>query len=80
MVAKFDPLWVAPLVTWLASSLSADVTGQVIESSGLVFGIAEGWHRGPSTDKVPIEPGDVDALVRSLLADARPRTTMLDIS
>ena len=26
---------------------SADVTEQVIESSGRVFAIAEGWHRGP---------------------------------
>jgi len=67
---------VAPLVTWLASRLSADVTGQVIESSGLVFAIAEGWHRGPSVTDVPSGPDDVDAVVRKLLADARPRTTM----
>jgi NAD(P)-dependent dehydrogenase (short-subunit alcohol dehydrogenase family) len=80
MRAKFEPRWVAPVVTWLASPLSADVTGQVIESSGLVFAIAEGWHRGPSTEEVPTEPGAVDSLVRKLLADARPRTTMADVS
>jgi len=80
VTSRFEPKWVAPLVTWLASPLSHDVTGQVIESSGLVFGIAEGWHRGPTTDDPPTTPHDVDAAVRKLLADARPRTTMADIS
>src|SRR5262249_5023585 len=80
LTARFDPRWVAPLVTWLASPLSADVTGQVIESSGLVLAVAEGWRRGPGTEDVPTEPDEVDALIRSLLADARPRTTMADVS
>jgi NAD(P)-dependent dehydrogenase (short-subunit alcohol dehydrogenase family) len=80
MKARYAPRWVAPLVTWLASPLSADVTGQVIESSGLVFGVAEGWRRGPHTRDVPTEPAEVDALVRKLLADARPRTTMADVA
>ncbi len=78
--SRFEPRWVAPVVTWLASPLSADVTGQVIESSGLVLAIAEGWRRGPSTEEPPAEPADVDAVVRKLLADARPRTTMQEIS
>jgi NAD(P)-dependent dehydrogenase (short-subunit alcohol dehydrogenase family) len=78
--SKFEPRWVAPVVTWLASPQSADVTGQVIESSGLVLAVAEGWRRGPSTEDVPAQPGEVDAIVRKLLADARPRTTMAEIS
>jgi NAD(P)-dependent dehydrogenase (short-subunit alcohol dehydrogenase family) len=80
MRAKYEPRWVAPVVTWLASPLSADVTGQVIESSGLVFGIAEGWRRGPHTRDVPASPGEVDPLVRKLLAEAAPRTTMADVA
>jgi NAD(P)-dependent dehydrogenase (short-subunit alcohol dehydrogenase family) len=80
MIKRYDPEWVAPVVTWLASPLSADITGQVIESSGTVFGIAEGWHRGPHTDVPPAEPSEVDALIRRLLADARPRTTFADLS
>lgn len=79
ITAKFEPRWVAPVVTWLASPLSADVTGQVIESSGLVLAIAEGWRRGPSTEDVPAEPDQVDAIVRKLLADSRPRTTMAEV-
>ncbi len=80
MLAKFDPRWVAPVVTWLASPQSADITGQVIESSGLLLAIAEGWRRGPTTEDVPDEPGDVDALVRKLLADANPRTFFHEIA
>jgi NAD(P)-dependent dehydrogenase (short-subunit alcohol dehydrogenase family) len=80
VTSRFEPRWVAPVVTWLASPLSADITGQVIESSGLVLAIAEGWHRGPSVDDPPSDPAEVDSVVRKLLADARPRTTMADIS
>jgi NAD(P)-dependent dehydrogenase (short-subunit alcohol dehydrogenase family) len=79
MLNNFDPRWVAPVVTWLASAQSADVTGQVIESSGLNLSIAEGWTRGPTVTDVPADPSDVDAVVRKLLAAARPRTTMADI-
>jgi NAD(P)-dependent dehydrogenase (short-subunit alcohol dehydrogenase family) len=79
VVANYDPRWVAPIVTWLASPASAGITGQVIESSGMVLAVAEGWHRGPSTTDVPAEATDVDALVRKLLADARPRTTFADL-
>jgi NAD(P)-dependent dehydrogenase (short-subunit alcohol dehydrogenase family) len=76
---NFAPSWVAPAVTWLASPDSADVTGQVIEASGLVLAVAEGWHRGPST--APVEsPEEVGPLVRKLLADARPRTFFSEVS
>jgi NAD(P)-dependent dehydrogenase (short-subunit alcohol dehydrogenase family) len=80
MREKYSPRWVAPVVTWLASTQSADVTGQVIESSGLVLGVAEGWRRGPHTRDVPAEPADVEPILRKLLADARPRTTMADVA
>jgi len=77
---RYEPRWIAPIVTWLASPLSADVTGQVIESSGIVLAVAEGWHRGPNTNDPPADVREVDAVVRKLLADARPRTTMADIA
>jgi NAD(P)-dependent dehydrogenase (short-subunit alcohol dehydrogenase family) len=76
---NFAPTWVAPVITWLASPDSADVTGQVIEASGLVLAVAEGWHRGPSTD--PVEtPEEIGPLVRELLTDARPRTWFHEVS
>ena len=80
MLAKFDPRWVAPIVTWLASPLSKDVTGQVIESNGMFLAIAESWQRGPTLTTPPAEAEDVDAAIRPLLAAVRPRTTMADIN
>ncbi len=74
--AGMDPRWIAPIVTWLASTESAGVTGQVIESTGTVTAIAEGWRRGPATKTPPAEPGDVKAVLESLLADARGRSNM----
>jgi NAD(P)-dependent dehydrogenase (short-subunit alcohol dehydrogenase family) len=79
MLDRFQPRWVAPLVVWLASPRSRDITGQVFESSGVVFGIAEGWRRGPSTTDVPGTPEEAEALARKFLADAAPRTTMADV-
>jgi NAD(P)-dependent dehydrogenase (short-subunit alcohol dehydrogenase family) len=76
---RFDPHWVAPAVTWLASPDSKDVTGQVIESSGLVLAIAEGWHRGPSMQPVT-SAEEAGPAIRKLLADARPRTLFNEVS
>jgi NAD(P)-dependent dehydrogenase (short-subunit alcohol dehydrogenase family) len=77
--SRFSPVSVAPVITWLASEDSSDVTGQVIEASGLVLAVAEGWHRGPSTD--PIESAaEVGPAVRRLIAEARPRTLFSEVS
>lgn len=70
-----SPRWVAPVVTWLASEHSRAVTGRVIEASGNVLAIAEGWHRGPAARPVedPVAAGEV---IQALLADARPPADM----
>ncbi len=70
-----SPRWVAPVVTWLASEHSQAVTGRVIEASGNVLAIAEGWHRGPAARPVddPVAAGEV---IQALLADARPPADM----
>ncbi|MBN3801417.1 SDR family oxidoreductase, partial [Burkholderia sp. Ac-20392] len=47
----FDPANVAPLVVWLGSAQSADVTGQVFEVAGGMIAVAEGWRTGPSVDR-----------------------------
>ena len=77
--AALDPRWVAPVCTWLASTLSSDVTEQIIEVSGTTFAIAEGWHRGPAGSPVS-DPTEVDAAIRKLLADARPHTNMAEVT
>ncbi len=80
MTSRFGPEWVAPIVTWLASTQSSDVTGQVFESSGLVLAIAQGWIRGPHTTTPPADANEMDTVVRGLLTQATPRTKMSDIN
>jgi NAD(P)-dependent dehydrogenase (short-subunit alcohol dehydrogenase family) len=62
---------VAPLVAWLASTESADVTGQVFEVGGGSVGVAEGWRHGPTADKgARWDPVELGPTVRKLVADA----------
>jgi NAD(P)-dependent dehydrogenase (short-subunit alcohol dehydrogenase family) len=66
---------VSPLVVWLGSAESRDVTGRVFEVEGGVIGIADGWQHGPRVDKGERwSPDEVGGAVRSLLADAPAAT------
>jgi NAD(P)-dependent dehydrogenase (short-subunit alcohol dehydrogenase family) len=66
------PTNVAPLVAWLASEDSGDVTGRIIESEGGKLCVEEGWRHGPSVDiGRRWDPADVGAAVRDLLAQAQ---------
>ncbi len=68
--AARHPMWIAPIVTWLASDEAAGVTGRVFEASGQMLAVAEGWHRGPTTDPVD-DPATLGPVVERLLAAAR---------
>ena len=64
---------VSPLVAWLASPESRNVTGQVFEVEGGKVGLAEGWHHGPAIDKgARWSAEDLGPAVTSLLTEARP--------
>jgi NAD(P)-dependent dehydrogenase (short-subunit alcohol dehydrogenase family) len=76
---NFSVASVAPVITWLASADSRDVTGQVIESSGLCLAVAEGWRRGPSIPPVATA-AEVGPALRELLLQARPRTLFSEVS
>ncbi len=70
-----SPRWIAPIVTWLASEESKDVTGRVFEASGQSLSVAEGWVRGPRVK--PIEdPTKIGPAVRDMLAKARKNSGM----
>jgi NAD(P)-dependent dehydrogenase (short-subunit alcohol dehydrogenase family) len=69
------PRWIAPIVTWLASTESAGVTGKVFEASGTVLGIAEGWHRGPVAKPVE-DPTVLGPIVKDLVQRARKNAGM----
>jgi NAD(P)-dependent dehydrogenase (short-subunit alcohol dehydrogenase family) len=62
---------VSPLVVWLGSADSRDVTGRVFEVEGGVIGVADGWQHGPRVDKGSRwEPAEVGGVVHELLVKA----------
>jgi NAD(P)-dependent dehydrogenase (short-subunit alcohol dehydrogenase family) len=76
----FDPSApdnIAPIVVWLGSHESADVTGRVFNVRGGRISVAEGWRAGPSLEREarwnPAELGDV---IHALVADAQPNANM----
>ena len=67
-----DPSNVSPVVAWLASEDSAEVTGRVIEVEGGKICIEEGWRHGPALDLGRRwESCEVGVAVRDLLAKAQ---------
>jgi NAD(P)-dependent dehydrogenase (short-subunit alcohol dehydrogenase family) len=70
-----DPANVSPLVVWLGSPESADVTGRVFEVEAGIIGVAEGFRHGPRIDKgAKWDPAEVGAAVADLLAEAEAPT------
>lgn len=66
-----DPANVSPVVAWLASEDSGEVTGRVLEVEGGRICVEEGWRHGPARDLGRRwEAADVGAAVRELLAEA----------
>ena len=66
--AQMHPRFIAPIVTWLQSAESADVTGRVFEASGQLLGVANGWHRVPAVDAVD-DPNEIAEIARQLVRD-----------
>jgi NAD(P)-dependent dehydrogenase (short-subunit alcohol dehydrogenase family) len=68
-----DPANVSPLVVWLASEDSGDVTGRVFEVEAGVISPADGWQHGPREDKGERwRPDEIGSAVRRLLEQAPP--------
>jgi len=72
---------VSPLVVWLGSAESADVTGRVFEVEGGIIGIAEGYRHGPRFDKgARWEPEEIGPVVADLIAEATAPTPVYGAS
>ncbi|HEX6878160.1 MAG TPA: SDR family oxidoreductase [Nocardioidaceae bacterium] len=68
-----DPANVSPVVAWLASEDSGDVSGRLIEIEGGRICIEEGWRHGPAVDiGRRWESAEVGSALRDLLAKAEP--------
>jgi NAD(P)-dependent dehydrogenase (short-subunit alcohol dehydrogenase family) len=64
---------IAPLVVWLGSTESRDVTGRVFEVEGGKVSVADGWQHGPAVDKGDRwDPAELGPIVRELLSKAPP--------
>ena len=63
---------VSPLVVWLGSVESHEVTGRVFEVEGGIIRVAEGWARGGEIDKgARWDPAELKPVVTELLAKSR---------
>ena len=68
-----DPANISPLVVWLGSAESGDVTGRIFEVAGGKISLADGWRQGPEVDKgARWEPAEVGDGVRELIDKAVP--------
>lgn len=66
---------ISPLVVWLGSAESKDVTGRVFEVEGGKITVAEGWRHGPVQDKGERwDPKELGPVVADLLAKAETPT------
>jgi len=73
-----DPANIAPLVVWLGSPESKDVTGRVFNVHGGHISVAEGWVAGPGADKGDRwDPTELGSVVPGLVAKAAPNANML---
>jgi NAD(P)-dependent dehydrogenase (short-subunit alcohol dehydrogenase family) len=74
----FSPLAaenVSPLVVWLGSTASRDVTGRIFNVHGGYISVAEGWRAGPSVNKkARWDPEELSGVIPDLVAKAGPTT------
>ena len=73
----FPPERVAPLVAWLASPESKDVTGRVFDIGGDWLSVAQSWRKGPIARQGDgWASDDIGKTLRDLLAKAAPNPSL----
>jgi NAD(P)-dependent dehydrogenase (short-subunit alcohol dehydrogenase family) len=71
------PERVSPLVVWLGSAQSREITGRVFNVWGSELNVAEGWHSGPGVRQSGTwDPADLGTVVPGLVAKAAPNCDM----
>jgi NAD(P)-dependent dehydrogenase (short-subunit alcohol dehydrogenase family) len=72
---RLEPRWIAPIVCWLASGESRELTGRVFAGTGLELSVSEGCHRGPTVE--PVDDSEaIGPMVLDLVGQARPNADM----
>lgn len=72
---QMAPRWIAPIVCWLASVESDDVTGRVFDVSGRALSVSEGWSRGPTAEPLD-DPEALGPRVLDIVGQARGNADM----
>jgi NAD(P)-dependent dehydrogenase (short-subunit alcohol dehydrogenase family) len=73
--AARDPKWVSPVVTYLASEASQDITGRVFQAGFGRIAVCEGWRRGAEAPQVG-DPAEAGRLIREMLPRVRRNSGM----
>ena len=72
---RMSPENIAPLVVWLGSNESADVTGRVFLVMGGSISVAEGWRRGPGVKQDDRwDPAELGKVIPDLVKQAEAPT------
>jgi NAD(P)-dependent dehydrogenase (short-subunit alcohol dehydrogenase family) len=75
--SAIGPEFISPLVVWLGSDASADVTGRVFAVQGGRITVVEGWVNGPVAEREgKWEPGELSEVVPGLVARAAGNADM----
>jgi NAD(P)-dependent dehydrogenase (short-subunit alcohol dehydrogenase family) len=76
---RMSPRYIAPIVVWLASGQSKEVTGRVFDVSGRALSVSEGWHRGPTIEMPDDDPAALGDDIRRIVSEARPNANMMGL-
>jgi NAD(P)-dependent dehydrogenase (short-subunit alcohol dehydrogenase family) len=75
---RISPDHISPLVVWLASAQSREVTGRVFGVAGTTISVYEGWHNGPTITRADgqWDPGELADLLPGLVKETRANADM----
>jgi NAD(P)-dependent dehydrogenase (short-subunit alcohol dehydrogenase family) len=80
MLASLAPENISPLVVWLGSTESAEVTGRVFGVWGNRISVGEGWSYGPQVDRdVRWTPAELGAVIPAVAAKAAANADMFGV-
>ena len=76
-IDKLSPDHISPIVVWLGSPLSGDVTGRVFGVLGNKLTVQEPWVNGPAIDRDEIwSPGELTEVIPDMVRRARGNSDM----
>ena len=76
--SELSPEAISPLVVWLGSAASAEVTGRVFGVWGNAITVLEGWVNGPGVSRdARWDPDELSVVIPGLVAKAAPNADVM---